>query len=194
MGAYDFNCANCGRSGAGRPTGGSTLAPTGWVWNKSFGFGRKAFCSNRCLDEFNQRNKQEESSSSDSKKYRDNFSNSTRSSYNDAEKIRAEAEADRLEKEFELQIREKMDARIREIASMDFGGSKDSVYNVLDQLVIIGSSKPSPKERKAIVDKMEIGIMRLKNMGEINCSFYEEKMLKIKPTIWHKLLYYFENN
>jgi hypothetical protein len=87
-----------------------------------------------------------------------------------------------------------MDARIREIASMDFGGSKDSVYNVLDQLVIIGSSKPSPKERKAIVDKMEIGIMRLKNMGEINCSFYEEKMLKIKPTIWHKLLYYFENN
>ena len=95
MGAYDFNCANCGRSGAGRPTGGSTLAPTGWVWNKSFGFGRKAFCSNRCLDEFNQRNKQEESSSSDSKKYRDNFSNSTRSSYNDAEKIRAEAKEQR---------------------------------------------------------------------------------------------------
>lgn len=53
MGAYDFNCAQCGKSGAGRPTGGSTLAPSGWVWNKSFGFGRKAFCSNKCLNEFN---------------------------------------------------------------------------------------------------------------------------------------------
>lgn len=53
MGAHDFNCAQCGKSGAGRPTGGSTLAPSGWVWNKSFGFGRKAFCSNKCLNEFN---------------------------------------------------------------------------------------------------------------------------------------------
>lgn len=194
MGAYDFNCANCGRLGAGRPTGGSTLAPTGWVWNKSFGFGRKAFCSNRCLAEFNGRNNEDEKKSNESKKYKNDFLTSNRESYLTVEKIRAEAEAERFEKEFEMQIREKMEAKIREIASMDFGSSKDSIYNVLDQLVIIGSSKPSPKERKAIFDKMEIGIMRLKNMGEFNCSFYEEKMLKIKPTIWHRLVYYFENN
>lgn len=190
MGAYDFNCANCGKTGAGKPTGGSTLAPNGWVWNKSFGFGRKAFCSNRCLDEYKSRNS---SDTSEPKGANQSQAESAKLS-GQAEKIRAEAEADRLEKEQENQMKEKLESKIKEIASIDFGSSKESISDVLDQLVIISSSKPSPKERKAIFDKMEIGIMKLKKMGESDCSYYEQKMLKIKPTIWHKIGYYFANN
>ena len=112
----------------------------------------------------------------------------------EAEKIRAEDEGDRLRDEQENQMKKELESKIKEIASIDFGSSKDSVSDVLDQLVIIGSSKPTPKERKAIFDKMEIGIMKLKKMGETDCSYYEQKMLKIKPSIWQKIGYYFANN
>lgn len=59
MGTYDFTCANCGKTRAGTSGDGPLSAPqkpTGWVWNKLWGFGRKAFCSNRCLDEYKSRN------------------------------------------------------------------------------------------------------------------------------------------
>lgn len=49
----DFNCNNCGK-GASRSQSYHG-DPSGWVWNKSFGLGRKIFCSNRCLDEYNSR-------------------------------------------------------------------------------------------------------------------------------------------
>jgi hypothetical protein len=55
----DFICENCGKTGFGSAGEGPLTAgtpPKGWKWNKSFGFGRKIFCSNRCLDEFNNRN------------------------------------------------------------------------------------------------------------------------------------------
>lgn len=190
MGAYDFNCGNCGKAGAGTPTGGSTLAPSGWVWNKSFGLGRKAFCSNKCLDEYNSRNNSSSSSENNSKNYEEKSAKLS----GEAEKIRAEEEAFRLEKEQEYQMKERLAGKIKEIAEMQFGTDSNEIANVLDQLVIIGSSKPSPKERKAIFDKMEIGIMKLKKSGESDCSYYEEKMAKIKPTFWQKLGYYFANN
>jgi hypothetical protein len=190
MGAYDFNCGNCGKVGAGKPTGGSTLEPAGWVWNKSFGFGRKAFCSNKCIDEYNNRN-----SSDSNEAIGANQSQVTAAKNNAAaEKIRAEDEGYRLKKEQKNQMKEKLESKVKEIASIEFGSTKDSISDVLDQLVIIGSSKPSPKERKAIFDKMEIGIMKIKKIGDLDCSFYEQKMLKIKPTIWHKIGYYFANN
>lgn len=104
MGAYDFNCANCGKTGAGRPTGGSTLAPSGWVWNKSFGFGRKAFCSNRCLDEYNSRNSSSESSSN-SKQKSGGFISSI---INDEEEERPKTEA---EIAYEIERKRKQDAK-----------------------------------------------------------------------------------
>ena len=52
-----FVCSNgCGKTGYGTSVSGpmsADLAPAGWVWNKSFGLGRKAFCSQKCLNEFN---------------------------------------------------------------------------------------------------------------------------------------------
>lgn len=100
MGAYDFNCAHCGKSGAGRPTGGSTLAPSGWVWNKSFGFGRKAFCSNKCLNEYN--------GSNSSSKGEDNAENNAE---NNAELARLEWEKEQEKKKEEALKQAKLDQK-----------------------------------------------------------------------------------
>ena len=202
----EFNCENCGKTGYGSAGSGpvtSGIPPKGWKWNKSFGFGRKIFCSNRCLDEFNNRNSvKNEDVQEVNHNQGANQSHAEAAKINaQAEKIRAkieaekaEAEADRIYDENIRLEKEKLESKIHEIASLDFGNSKEDIYNVLDRLIVIGNSKPSPKERKAIFDKMEIGIMKLKKMGESDCSFYEDKMLKIKPTIWQKIGYYFANN
>lgn len=54
--SYQFNCTTCGKTGYGSagsgPLSGTNL-PSGWksTWGSS-----KIFCSNRCKDEFNERN------------------------------------------------------------------------------------------------------------------------------------------
>ncbi len=50
----NITCNWCGKDVA-RPSTYSGV-PQGWVWNKSFGFGRKIFCSNKCLSEYNAQN------------------------------------------------------------------------------------------------------------------------------------------
>lgn len=50
----DYKCNWCGK-GASRGTDYDGT-PSGWVWNKSYGTGRKVFCSNKCLNEFNAQN------------------------------------------------------------------------------------------------------------------------------------------
>jgi hypothetical protein len=50
----NITCNWCGKEVA-RPNTYSGV-PQGWVWNKSFGFGRKIFCSNKCLSEYNAQN------------------------------------------------------------------------------------------------------------------------------------------
>ncbi len=45
----DFTCNHCGKSGARRSSYDPT--PSGWVWNKSYGFGRKLYCSNKCKND-----------------------------------------------------------------------------------------------------------------------------------------------
>jgi hypothetical protein len=62
--AYEYNCTNCGKTGYGTsgsgPMSGSN-PPKGWItkWGST-----KIYCSNRCKDEFNNRN----STASDSPK------------------------------------------------------------------------------------------------------------------------------
>jgi hypothetical protein len=54
--ASTYNCSQCGKTGY--PPGGQVYdqTPKGWVYNKSIGFGKKLFCSNKCLNEFNAQN------------------------------------------------------------------------------------------------------------------------------------------
>jgi hypothetical protein len=190
MGAYDFSCGNCGKAGAGTPTGGSTLAPNGWVWNKSFGLGRKAFCSNKCLDEFKSRK-------SDNTNNSDSGNSQTNSGPGFMERMASadikQAEADGIREEQEFRMKERQDSKINDIATIQFGSTKEEVTNIIEQLIVQGSNISVPKERKAISDKLELGINKLKQLG-VDCSYYEEKSKKIKPTIWQKIGYYFANN
>lgn len=93
----DFHCEYCGKYGYGKPTGGplsAPLNPSGWVQNKSFGFGVKRFCSNKCLNEYNSINGDKASNESSNK--------NTKSS----EQILAEAEAERIKIETEAREQE----------------------------------------------------------------------------------------
>lgn len=50
----DYNCAECGKYGYGEPGSGpmtGSSRPNGWVQNRSFGFGIKYYCSNKCKKE-----------------------------------------------------------------------------------------------------------------------------------------------
>jgi hypothetical protein len=197
--SYEFNCTNCGKTGYGSsgsgPMSGSN-PPSGWItkWASS-----KIFCSNRCKDEFNKRNDADTNSSNTSF-----FSNSSDTSTDytgealklqaEADKIRAENEESRILQEQQRKAKEKIETNIQNIASLNFGVTNNEITNVLDQLVIIGNSKPSPKERMAIYDKMEMGIMKLKLIGGVDVSFYELKMQKIKPTLFQKIIYFINNN
>lgn len=198
--AHEFNCTNCGKTGYGSsgsgPAGGSN-PPSGWItkWAST-----KCYCSNKCKDEYLSRNSSSKSNESSTAGANQSHAETAKyeaqasKAYAEAEKIRAEGEEDRLWEEQELKKKEKLESKIKEIATLELGVTKEEISNVLDQLVIIGSSNPSPKERKAIFDKMEIGIMKLKKTGESDCSYYESKMVKIKPTFWQKIGYYFANN
>lgn len=50
----DYSCYHCGKEGY--KSGNYDPTPKGWVYNKSFGFGAKLFCSKKCLNEFNSPN------------------------------------------------------------------------------------------------------------------------------------------
>jgi hypothetical protein len=184
-------CAQCGKSEY-YDGNNNFYGPTGWLTKKNFLGGVVGFyCSKNCK---NQDTAQKESSPSKESKGENKVKEQEAKKSASAEIFKVIDEGNRLRDEQENQMKKELEAKVKEIAQIDFGSSKDSISNVLDQLVIIGSSKPTPKERKAIFDKMEIGIMKLKKMGESDCSYYEQKMLKIKPTIWQKIGYYFANN
>jgi hypothetical protein len=104
-----------------------------------------------------------------------------------------QAEADRIREEQEYLMKERQDSKIKDIASIQFGNSKEEIINVIEQLIVQGSNISAPKERKAISDKLELGINKLKQQG-VDCAYYEEKNKKIKPTVWQKIAYYFANN
>jgi hypothetical protein len=103
------------------------------------------------------------------------------------------AEVDRVRQEQEYLMKERFDSKIKDIASIQFGNSKEEIINIVEQLIVQGANLSVPKERKAVSDKLELGINKLKQQG-VDCSYYEEKNKKIKPTIWQKIAYYFANN
>ena len=190
--SYEYNCTNFGRTGycssVSCPMSVSNSS-LGWIakWASS-----KVYCSNRCKDKFNKRNDSDTNSSNSSVDY-------TR----DGEALKLQAKADEIRtKNAKNQIlqeqkkiaKEKLESNIQDVASFNFGITQNEITHILDQLVIIGSSKSSPKERMAIYNKMEIGVMKLKIIGVVDSSYYELKMQTIKPTLFQKIIYFLNNN
>jgi hypothetical protein len=78
---------------------------------------------------------------------------------------------------------QRIESRVDSISMISFGADILQVQDVLNQLATIGASKPDINVRKAIVEKMEFGIMRLKGEGLLTeAKYFEEKMKKIKPS------------
>lgn len=83
---------------------------------------------------------------------------------------------------------QRIESRVDSISMISFGSDILQVQDVLNQLATIGASKPDLNVRKAIVEKMEFGIMRLKSEGLLSeASYFEGKMKKIKPS-WYDFL------
>ena len=120
-------------------------------------------------------------SSSDSS----NSSNSSNSTTIVNKKSNAEVEAMRDETFFAAKAAkdQRIESRVDSISMISFGTDILQVQDVLNQLATIGASKPDINVRKAIVEKMEFGIMRLKGEGLLTeAAYFEEKMKKIKPS------------
>lgn len=86
------------------------------------------------------------------------------------------------EEEIEAQKQARIEERVDSISKISFGSDINQIQDVLNQLAAIGSTKPDKKVRRAIVEKMEFGIMKLKNAGmNAEAEYFENKMNKIKP-------------
>jgi hypothetical protein len=86
------------------------------------------------------------------------------------------------EAEIEAMEDARIEAKVDSISKISYGSDINQVQDVLNQLTTIGASKPDTNVRKAIVEKMEFGIMKLKNAGlAAEAEFFETKMKKIKP-------------
>ena len=190
--SYEYNCTNCGRTDYG--SSGSELIsglnpPSGWITRRA---SSKVFCSNRCKDEFNNRNDSDTNSSNSSIDY--TMDGEALKLQAKADEIRAKNAKNQILQEQKKIAKEKSESNIQNIASFNFGITQNEITHILDQLVIIGSSKSSPKERMAIYNKMEIGVMKLKIIGVLDSSYYELKMQTIKPTLFQKITYFLNNN
>lgn len=180
----DFHCDHCGKLGihTGQSTG-TGAKPNGWVQNKSWGFGIKYFCSNKCMGDFNSKNSNNSNSDSDSE------TSPRQKGPNMFERMRKEDD-DRWEREKEHN-KNREDLKLNNISSIQFGNNPDEISEVMNQLIVIFSSnKSNLNVRKSIVQKMEFGIRKLDQLGSNDVEYFQEKLLKIKPKWWDIIWYY----
>lgn len=181
----DFHCDYCGKLGihTGQSTG-TGAKPNGWVQNKSWGFGIKYFCSNKCMNDYNSKNS---NSNTDNSSYPE--SRPKQNGPNMFERMRKEDD-DRWEREKERN-KEREELKLNNISSIQFGNDPEEISEVLNQLIVIFSSnKSNLNVRKAIVQKMEFGIRKLDQLGSNDVEYFQEKLLKIKPKWWDIIWYY----
>jgi hypothetical protein len=122
--------------------------------------GKEDYCSEKCRQEAERGNNNAPS----------NISNSPISSNTDSEEKRVMEEKIRIE------------SKIENIAGIQFGNTTDEISNVLNELITIASGKPDKAVKKAIYEKMEFAIMKLKKLGSNEeANFFETKRTAIKP-------------
>lgn len=184
--SYEFHCTNCGKTGYGSAGSGPMSGanpPSGWKtkWASS-----KVFCSNRCKDEFNNRgnsntsidnssnNKEVETQNSTSEnKSRGMFGGLSNEMFSS---ILSSADSE------EKQLREAID----HITRMTFSSDPTELSNQLNELASTGASSDKFRNgkplKKTCYEKMEFGIMKLRQAGaSAEADFFEKKRKSIKP-------------
>lgn len=173
--AHEFNCTNCGKLGYGSsgsgPMSGSN-PPSGW---KTKMLSTKIFCSNKCKDEFNNRNS---STKSDIK-------GANQSHHSEQPKEKSGGFLSSLNDSLDREDA-KVEAQINNISQIEFGSSIDDISNTLNYLVTVAAGKPSRDIKKVIYQKMEFAIMKLRQQeANTEADFFEKKRAEIKPK-WYE--------
>jgi len=89
------------------------------------------------------------------------------------------------EEEFEREEKLRLERKVEDIAIITFGSTTEEISNQLSHLVTVGSSKPDKNVKRAIVEKMEFGIMKLKGLGaSVEANFFEKKLEPLKKKTW----------
>ena len=79
----------------------------------------------------------------------------------------------------------KLENQITDVTTMTFGTTADEISNQLNQLVSMASSKPDKKVKNAIVEKLEFGILKLKQLNALaEADFFEKKLVPLKKKSW----------
>jgi hypothetical protein len=189
--SVEFICSYCGKSGYGTPGSGpmtAAIEPKGWVWNKSFGFGRKVFCSNKCLNEFNNGNASNNNSSSN-KDIESNSQASEAKAQENASKWNAYAQLGTAAFSAASSTGKEVKETTDYLAKMVFSSDPEELGNQLSEICSMwgGAEKYVIKDntdaiKKAAFEKFEFGFMKLKQIGMPHqIEFFTKKQKEMKP-------------
>lgn len=90
-----------------------------------------------------------------------------------------------LDDSAEREEKAKLEGKIDQVTSINFGSDKDEIANVLNQLSSLASTKPDKTLKNAIIEKMEFGIMKLKGLGaNAEADYFEKKLEPLKKKSW----------
>lgn len=97
-------------------------------------------------------------------------------------RIKAENKKLKLEQQkIKAEEKRRLEGKIDEIATISFSDDKAEIENKINELVVLASSKPTKQIKKAIIEKIEFGIMKLKTSGaNSEAEYFEEKLKSIK--------------
>ena len=88
-------------------------------------------------------------------------------------------------KEEKKNERQMVEGKIEDIAQIEFGVTIDSIANQLSQLLTLGNAKPDKNVKKAIIEKLEFGIMKLKRLNAVaEADYFEKKVEPLKKKSW----------
>ncbi|MEI7596522.1 MAG: hypothetical protein WCK02_12295 [Bacteroidota bacterium] len=76
----------------------------------------------------------------------------------------------------------KIESRVDSIVAIKFGSTADEISDACNQMVTIAAGKPDKEVKKAIYEKMEFAIMKLRQLGaNAEADFFEKKRTDVKP-------------
>lgn len=76
----------------------------------------------------------------------------------------------------------KKDATLDNITNMELGNSVEEISDACNKMVTIAASQSEKDVKKAIAEKLEFAIMKLRGQGaNAEADFFEQKRKKIKP-------------
>ena len=188
-------CSQCGISGY---YDNYQSTPQGWVWNKSYGLGRKIFCSNKCLNEFNGNNSSYTAGANQSQSDNEEAKANAEQAKARAAEAKSQENASKWNAAAQLgtaafsaasstgkEVKETTDY----LAKMVFSSDPEELGNQLSEICSMwgGAEKYMIKDnteavKKAAFEKFEFGFMKLQQVGMPHqIEFFTKKQKEMKP-------------